>query len=483
MAANEINERLAAQCWLRVEPTAEAGTPAKASKLSLRSIVGFEERLLIRDVFDGLILIPLEQEYSRAQTSLLVTGPNTVSDDTRESYPGAVAFLSAVEPIHLDWMGADFADWAPFSTDLVPDGFDLDRFNCIAVNLAGLTDAVDLCFSLWALPRFLAQTHVVASLPASGPPPPATGVVISYVPSADNSVAWFALGYDATNDRLVSTSISTATMFSDDGGDTWTLGGLTTGGTTAVVYSPSLVRWATVGANRILTSDDGGVTWDPRVPDAGSNNWSAITWSVRLSLFVAVATSGATSRCMISPDGITWTNQVSLPIGNTWRDVIDDGTQLIACGTACVATSLDGVTWTPQVSPVVPVGSSDTWGGLLVAEGALWMTGIGSSSPALAVTALSVDHGVTFALGSNVDGSTAGWQKQRWNSTRMIGMVSKGFGTNQFGVTLDAGASVQNTGPILTETVAGSASVPLYDRFVFVSNNAAGDRVIIATIV
>jgi hypothetical protein len=85
----------------------------------------------------------------------------------------------------------------------------------------------------------------------------------------------------------------------------------------AVTYAPSLSLLVCVGTNTVLTSPD-AITWTSRTP-ANSNAWSGLAWSPSLSLFVAVSTSGAGSRLMTSPNGITWTG-IAVPV-HIWYDV------------------------------------------------------------------------------------------------------------------------------------------------------------------
>lgn len=90
------------------------------------------------------------------------------------------------------------------------------------------------------------------------------------------------------------------------------------------------------------TSQSAGTTQD----------WNRVRWFSDLELFVAVGLS----RCMTSPDGVTWTDQTIT--GGTWFDVAYSPSlgRLVACndnttGNNRFTTSDDGgVTWTPRTS-------------------------------------------------------------------------------------------------------------------------------------
>lgn len=168
MAANEISERLAAGCWLRVQPIGATGTDADPSTLGFRSMVGFDETMYIRQgTFDGLMLLRLDREFNRRETAVHLAMPNTVSDVTRETYPGG-AFGAAIQPFHFDWLGADYGvpDWMPFDIGLpVPLPFDLDLYNGIALLISAVDEPVDLCVTVLECPLYRGTTIVEAVLP------------------------------------------------------------------------------------------------------------------------------------------------------------------------------------------------------------------------------------------------------------------------------------------------------------------------------
>lgn len=93
-------------------------------------------------------------------------------------------------------------------------------------------------------------------------------------------------------------------------------------------------------SNRVMTSPD-GLTWTEQV-SANGNNWRGITFGN--NLFVAVADSGTGNRVMTSPDGVSWTARASASDAG-WTDVTYGNGLFVAVAAGAVMTSPDGVTW------------------------------------------------------------------------------------------------------------------------------------------
>lgn len=113
----------------------------------MRSLVGFSE-VVYRDPTANYLVLVLDRELSRRETSILVSAVITQSDAERVSYPAdsalgnrAQELAPRAEPFHLDWVPKITAPpytWFPFdlgSNPTVPDGFDLDRYNAIGFYL------------------------------------------------------------------------------------------------------------------------------------------------------------------------------------------------------------------------------------------------------------------------------------------------------------------------------------------------------------
>jgi len=135
----------------------------------------------------------------------------------------------------------------------------------------------------------------------------------------------------------------------------------------AVVWAPGLSLFVAVaqsGASRVMTSPD-GITWTARTA-AAALLWQAIAWSPSLGLLVAVANTGATS-IMTSPDGIAWTSRTGGPgWGIAWSPALG----LFVITNTSVATSPDGITWTTRTAPSANLWYGVTWAaepGLFVA--------------------------------------------------------------------------------------------------------------------
>lgn len=113
-----------------------------------------------------------------------------------------------------------------------------------------------------------------------------------------------------TNDKAATTT---------DGGDNWVMRVTPNNNWTSVTYSSTLTLFVAVAnsgvGNRVMTSTN-GIEWISR-SSAADNDWTSVEWSPELSLFVAVAETGDGDRVMTSSDGISWVLQSSLTT-NDW---------------------------------------------------------------------------------------------------------------------------------------------------------------------
>ncbi len=121
-------------------------------------------------------------------------------------------------------------------------------------------------------------------------------------------------------------------------------------------------QFCAVGYSAKCATSPDGVNWTPQnnLYSLLGNNWqmNSIVWSPELSMFCAIAAyqyfSGESpdSRCFTSPDGVTWSEQVSFRtlFGDIdMNSVTWSGTQFCAVGwKGRCGTSSDGVTWTNQ---------------------------------------------------------------------------------------------------------------------------------------
>jgi hypothetical protein len=189
VSANEIAERIAAHAWVRLGPASGEGIgQLNPSDIGFRSQVGFNNTIIGSDdmVNFPLLILTLDRELSRKQNQVIGYSVVTV-DAAGRSYPpvqvgqGVGPVLPAFEPIHTDWIGDPTApSWLPFSATIEPvpnfAQLDLDRFNAIAVSLAGLETeggvsaySGDFCILVLASPIQEAPSTFSAIIPAPGP--------------------------------------------------------------------------------------------------------------------------------------------------------------------------------------------------------------------------------------------------------------------------------------------------------------------------
>lgn len=195
MSANEIAERFAAAAWVKCGSEGGEGAGAfNPDFLSLRSAVGFKQRIITTTAANTrpLIVLELDRTLSRRETAVLARRIGTVgyNDDpaVRTSYPllnplpESVADVF-VEPCHLDWFGPDLSapNWMPFGmsgggSTLVPPGFNMDRYNALAVLLPSVTNSARVGDFVVAVfehpPPDTTQQTIIEILPAETPPPP-----------------------------------------------------------------------------------------------------------------------------------------------------------------------------------------------------------------------------------------------------------------------------------------------------------------------
>ena len=125
--------------------------------------------------------------------------------------------------------------------------------------------------------------------------------------AADNS--WRSICLHTPTGRLVAVAASgtgNRVMTSDDGGITWRTraSAADNGWRDICLHTPTgrLVAVADSGTgNRVMTSDDGGITWQPRV-SAADNSWFSICLHTPTGRLVAVAYTGTGNRVMTSDE-------------------------------------------------------------------------------------------------------------------------------------------------------------------------------------
>lgn len=173
MAANEISERLAASCWLRLEPSGAVPGPLEDSSLTFRSMVGFRQEIMTNvNPTAEMILLFLDREMSRRETTVHVTLPFTVRNSQRDNYPdiGGAEIEVECQPFHSDWIGNPTApSWRPFDAGfVVPAGLDLDRYNGVAVRVIDPSNVCDICLTILEHPRWDGQVTILNVMPNIG---------------------------------------------------------------------------------------------------------------------------------------------------------------------------------------------------------------------------------------------------------------------------------------------------------------------------
>jgi hypothetical protein len=116
-----------------------------------------------------------------------------------------------------------------------------------------------------------------------------------------------------------------------------------------------------VAADGSVATSTSGQNWVPRLaPEL--NNWTSVTYSAALGLFVAVASSG-TNRVMTSPDGIIWTARAAAS-ASAWTGVAWSPSLVLfvaVASSANIMTSPDGTTWTTRTAPAGFAANAVEW--------------------------------------------------------------------------------------------------------------------------
>jgi hypothetical protein len=133
----------------------------------------------------------------------------------------------------------------------------------------------------------------------------------------------------------------------------------------SVTWSPQLGLFVAVsktGTRRIRTSSN-GINWN-RIQEPESNAWESVIWSPELSLFVAVSSTG-TSRVMTSIDGVTWTSRTAAEqnswVSIAWSPSLSLFVAVSTDGTNRVMTSSNGITWATRSAAQQNSWDSITW--------------------------------------------------------------------------------------------------------------------------
>ena len=196
---------------------------------------------------------------------------------------------------------------------------------------------------------------------------------------------------------------------------------------TGISWSPELSLFVAVAksgtTNRVMTSPD-GISWTARVAVAASE-WRSVCWSSELSLFVAVSGSG-TNRVMTSPDGITWTARTAA-VNNYWRIVCWSPELSLFVTTSTtgsnnrVMTSPNGINWTSRTTNN-NAWASVCWSPELSLFCAVSNTGTGNR-------VMTSSDGITWIIGSS--SSDNDWHSVCWSPELTLFVAVSDSGTNR----------------------------------------------------
>lgn len=163
-----------------------------------------------------------------------------------------------------------------------------------------------------------------------------------------------------------------------------------------------VIAVAYAGTNRVMYSDDFGVTWTAVASAIEGNNWLSVAYSEILGRLVAVAYTGTTGQQVMTSDnyGATWTARTSPTPNQYWTEVIrapalglfiavsEDGTQQIM-------TSPNGETWTLQTTPY---GSMAQTGGGTVLTTTTYTTPAGNGYSSAATAYVNNSTSMEFSV-------------------------------------------------------------------------------------
>lgn len=233
------------------------------------------------------------------------------------------------------------------------------------------------------------------------------------VHGVSSTSTYLAIAYSPSLNRLVAVGGAGSLMYST-GGVTWTGGtAISAQDHASIAWAPSLNLFASpasTGTGTMMTSPD-GITWTSQtLPTLTNPQFKCICWSATLSIFLALTYTDG--QGVISSDGITWT-AVTLSSAAGWTSVVwaEDLGLFVAVAdsgaTARCMTSPNGTTWTDRTVP------ASAWKSLAWAREAGLLTAVG---PTTGVDIISKD-GINWESRTNI-ANTGGWAAVAWSAWR-----------------------------------------------------------------
>jgi hypothetical protein len=174
-----------------------------------------------------------------------------------------------------------------------------------------------------------------------------------FVATGPTSGSGFATPIKNIAVAIANTGGTNTSAYSEDGGLTWTAGGvgaaLPAADWTDIAYGDGVWVAIATGSNLTAYSVDGGITWV-----AGGNLPASTTWSSMIygaGKFVAVA-SGGTQAASSVDGGVTWVSR-TLPSSSDWSSVAFGNNRFVAVssGATTSAYSLNGIDWQAISTP------------------------------------------------------------------------------------------------------------------------------------
>jgi len=175
-----------------------------------------------------------------------------------------------------------------------------------------------------------------------------------------NVSTWTDLAYSEHNSRIIILSDTVNAVYSDDL-STWNNVVSSDIKGNAIIWANNPGRFVTVGDNNTIKTSNDGLDWTTQEGpvSTSTNQWSSITYSPQLGLYVSVAKAGSTTeRLMYSYNSLVWYAGNTADDTVAWESVIwvSELANFISVGSTYskrLQTSTDGINWTLRTAPNV----------------------------------------------------------------------------------------------------------------------------------